>query len=566
MKSYQRWIWKLPEWPTLQFDAQRIQTRLAAARKSQGLLLGKAEMIGLEGLQPHIRDSLTQEALTTSSIEGEKLDPESVRSSVARRLGLDTTGAPQAEGKRNIEGLVDVLQDATLNTESALTLDRLCNWHGALFPTGFSGMQRIDVGALRAVPMEIVSGSIGHTKVHYAAPPAEGLADQVSAFLTWFNQTNPNTGPRPMDGLVRAAVSHLWFETLHPFDDGNGRIGRAILQLALGQDMGQPGRIVTLSRQIESCKDRYYSELERTQRSKSMDVTAWVEWMLEQFSLASEFASPGVIDDLIIYRTGENSYFLVINGACRDLDLDWMRSHLPSDGSVALKDQGNEYAAIALQGPDSEKVLSSLYPSCEIPKRNGISCLAPTQGGIPSFVARTGYTGEDGFELFVPVASGIALWESLLAAGVKPCGLGARDTLRLEMGYPLNGSDLSRDRTPLEAGLDKFSGINDPEKGDFSGRAALERQRAEGLPSRLTPLKLTVSGPPLRSHYPVLSEGVIIGETCSGALSPSLGKGIAMAYLSPSLNSPDTALEIEVRGRRYPATIITLPFYKKPAH
>ncbi len=139
--------------------------------------------------------------------------------------------------------------------------------------------------------MEIVSGAIGHTKVHYAAPPAEGLADQVNAFLTWFNQTNPNTGSRPMDGLVRAAVSHLWFETLHPFDDGNGRIGRAILQLALGQDMGQPGRIVTLSRQIESCKDRYYSELERTQRSKSMDVTAWVEWMLEQFSLASEFAS-----------------------------------------------------------------------------------------------------------------------------------------------------------------------------------------------------------------------------------------------------------------------------------
>ena len=290
MESYQRWIWQLPEWPSLEFDAQRIQTRLAAARKSQGLLIGKAEMIGLQGLQPHIRDSLTQEALTTSSIEGEKLDPESVRSSVARRLGLDTSGAPQAESKRNIEGLIDVLQDATLNTESALTLDRLCNWHGALFPTGFSGMQRINVGALRAVPMEIVSGAIGHTKVHYAAPPAKGLADQVNAFLTWFNQTNPNTGSQPMDGLVRAAVSHLWFETLHPFDDGNGRIGRAILQLALGQDMDQPGRIVTLSRQIESCKDRYYSALERAQRSKSMDVTAWVEWMLEQLSLACDFA------------------------------------------------------------------------------------------------------------------------------------------------------------------------------------------------------------------------------------------------------------------------------------
>ena len=291
MKSYQRWIWELPEWPSLVFDAHRIQPLLAAAKKSQGLILGKAEMVGLEGLQTHIRDSLTQEALTTSAMEGEKLDPESVRSSVARRLGLDTSGAPIREGQRNIEGLIDVLQDATLNTDLPLTLERLCNWHGALFPTGFSGMQRIDVGALRAVPMEIVSGAVGHHKVHYAAPYPEGLAAQVDAFLTWFNQTNPNTGSRPMEGLVRASLSHLWFETLHPFDDGNGRIGRAILQLALGQDMGQAGRIVTLSRQIESCKDQYYSELERAQRSKSMDVTAWVEWMLLQISQASEFAS-----------------------------------------------------------------------------------------------------------------------------------------------------------------------------------------------------------------------------------------------------------------------------------
>jgi len=294
MESYQQWIWQLPAWPGLGFDAHRVQALLAAARKAQGILLGKAEAIGLEGLQPHIRDSLTQEALTTSAIEGEKLDPESVRSSVARRLGLDTSGAPVREGKRNIEGLIDVLQDATLNTDAPLTLARLCSWHGALFPTGFSGMHQIDVGALRSVSMEIVSGAIGHSKLHYAAPPAEGLAAQVDAFLTWFNQTQPKVGPRPLDGLVRAAIAHLWFETLHPFDDGNGRIGRAILQLALGQDMGQPGRIVTLSRQIESCKEQYYSELERAQRSTTMDVTAWVEWMLAQFSLASEFANRSI--------------------------------------------------------------------------------------------------------------------------------------------------------------------------------------------------------------------------------------------------------------------------------
>ena len=277
----------------------------------------------------------------------------------------------------------------------------------------------------------------------------------------------------------------------------------------------------------------------------------------------------GVIDDLIIYRTGETAYFLVINGACRDMDLAWMRSRLPADGAVLLRDLGNDYAAIALQGPDSEKVLRTLYPQSEIPKRNGIATLGESDGFVPSLVARTGYTGEDGFELFVPVkdgskeGNGESLWKSLLAAGVKPCGLGARDTLRLEMGYPLNGSDLSPERTPLEAGLGKFASLDDAAKGDFSGRKALETQRSEGLPSLLTPLKLTVTGPPLRSHYPVLSEGLAVGETCSGALSPSLGEGIAMAYLPPSLSTPGTALEVEVRGRGYAAVVTTLPFYSK---
>ncbi len=301
---------------------------------------------------------------------------------------------------------------------------------------------------------------------------------------------------------------------------------------------------------------------------------AWLESLLTnrvgklavtrgQYTLMLD-AKGGVIDDLIIYRTGEMSYFLVINGACRDLDLEWMRSRLPADGSVVLKDQGDDYAAIALQGPDSEKILRSLYPACEVPKRNGIAPLTSSAAAVSPLVARTGYTGEDGFELFVPVADGIALWESLLAAGVKPCGLGSRDTLRLEMGYPLNGSDLSSERTPLEAGLDRFTGLDDPEKGDFSGRPALEQQRTAGLPSRLTPLKLTVSGPPMRSHYAVFAGDSQIGETCSGALSPSLGEGIAMAYLPPAFSAPGTAVEIEVRGRRYAATITTFPFYKKP--
>jgi len=302
---------------------------------------------------------------------------------------------------------------------------------------------------------------------------------------------------------------------------------------------------------------------------------AWLETLLTnrvgklalargQYSLMLDERG-GVIDDLILYRSGEREYFLVINAACRDLDLEWMRSRLPADGSVVLKDLGDNYAAIALQGPDSERILRALAPGCEVPKRNGISPLPGFEGAVPSLLARTGYTGEDGFELFVPVAKGEALWSALLAAGVKPCGLGCRDTLRLEMGYPLNGSDLSRDRTPLEAGLGKFVSLDDPEKPDFSGRATLESQRRGGLPSTLVPFKLSVQGPPLRAHYPVLSEGKVVGETSSGALSPTLGEGIAMAYLPVALSVPATSLEIEVRGRRYPAIVTTLPFYKKPA-
>lgn len=271
----------------------------------------------------------------------------------------------------------------------------------------------------------------------------------------------------------------------------------------------------------------------------------------------------GVIDDLIIYRISEESYFLVINAACRDIDLEWMRAHLPNDGTVDLTDLGHEYAAVALQGPDSENILRSLYPSCEVPRRNGITALSASSGGIAELVARTGYTGEDGFELFVTVREGETLWNRLLAAGVKPAGLGCRDTLRLEMGYPLNGSDLSREHTPLEAGLGKFVSLDDPAKPQFSGRKALENQRSAGLPAILTPLKLTVHGPPMRSHYSVISEDSVVGETCSGALSPSLGEGIAVAYLPVALSIPGTQLEIEVRGRRYPASVTTLPFYKK---
>lgn len=268
----------------------------------------------------------------------------------------------------------------------------------------------------------------------------------------------------------------------------------------------------------------------------------------------------GVIDDLIIYRTSEKEFFLVINAGRQKEDLSWLTQHLPKTDDIVMNDQSSDYAAFALQGPRAEALLSEVLPEVVIPQRNGIAVIPSFRRGL---VARTGYTGEDGFEIFVHVDDVAALWKKFVATGAIPCGLGARDTLRLEMGYPLNGSDLSMTRTPLEAGLEKFVALNDPLKPDFIGRSALEEQRTQGIKFRLTPIKLLEIGPPLRAHYAVYSNDELLGETTSGALSPSLSEGIALAYLPVKFTSSKTPLDIEVRGRRFKAEVTTLPFYKK---
>lgn len=268
----------------------------------------------------------------------------------------------------------------------------------------------------------------------------------------------------------------------------------------------------------------------------------------------------GVIDDLILYRIREEDFFFVVNASRREEDVTWLREHLPADQSVTLVDHSDQYAAFALQGPEAERVLKKVMPAIETPKRNGIAMIPNRQAGL---IARTGYTGEDGFEIFLSHHDALECWRELVAAGAKPCGLGARDTLRLEMGYPLNGSDLSMTRTPLEAGLEKFVSLDDELKGNFIGRAALEKQRAAGLKFRLTPLKLVAGGPPLRSHYSIYAGETLLGETTSGAFSPSLGEGIAMAYLPIEWSELGKIVEIEVRGKHYKAEVTTLPFYKK---
>jgi aminomethyltransferase len=262
----------------------------------------------------------------------------------------------------------------------------------------------------------------------------------------------------------------------------------------------------------------------------------------------------GVIDDLIAYRTAENDYFLVVNASMINEDFFWMAGH--QDEQATLRNESDLWAGMAIQGPLATEIFAEVCPDDVLPPRNGITTTAA--GAV---VCRTGYTGEDGFEFFCPADEGLSYWEKFLSAGAAPCGLGSRDTLRLEMGYPLNGNDLSPERTPIEAGLGFFC---DLEKGDFIGRETLTRQKSDGPAIKLTALQYTEKGPPPRAHYPVTSaDGGVIGELASGALSPSLMTGIGMAYLPVEFSKLGTDLNIDVRGRLFPAKVVKKPFYKK---
>lgn len=263
----------------------------------------------------------------------------------------------------------------------------------------------------------------------------------------------------------------------------------------------------------------------------------------------------GIIDDLIVYRTGLEEFLLVVNASKISEDTEWMT---PKIGlSALLRNDSDAFGSLAVQGPKSSSLFTAVFHS-QPPARNRILLLA--YGGTKIYIAGTGYTGEEGFELFFPRSLSETLWDAILAAGAQPCGLGARDTLRLEMCYPLNGVDLSPEHTPLEAGLGFFVDLT---KEDFVGKAALLAQKETGLRFKLSAIKVTDKSPPIRSHYPILAGGNRIAETTSGALSPSLGSGIAMAYLPLEYSKSGTQLEIEIRQKTYLAVVNPKPFYRK---
>lgn len=288
-----KYIHQLSDWPTFQWDAKALSRPLAAVRHRQGRLFGQMQALGFPLQQEAILATLTQDVLKSSEIEGEILDKEQVRSSIARRLGMESAAVLPAD--RNVEGVVEMMLDATQNYLEPLTDERLFAWHASLFPTGRSGMARIVVGAWRddkAGPMTVISGPFGKERVHYQAPGAELVPKEMKRFLDWFS------GPHESDPVLVAGLAHLWFVTIHPFDDGNGRIARAIADMALARSEDSPQRFYSMSAQIRVERKGYYDILERTQKAADLDITPWLEWFLQCLDRAIEGAE-GILDGVL---------------------------------------------------------------------------------------------------------------------------------------------------------------------------------------------------------------------------------------------------------------------------
>ncbi|NBY26024.1 MAG: Fic family protein [Betaproteobacteria bacterium] len=278
------YIWQASDWPSWRYDLAALAQSLADVSRAQGLLMGRLADVGMALRDQASLSALTEDVIKTSEIEGEQLNVESVRSSIARRLGVDIGALAPVD--RHVEGVVEMVLDATANCNAGVTRDRLFGWHAALFPTGYSGLVRINVGDWRddtTGPMQVVSGPLGRQRMHFEAPPADRLQSETDRFINWANSAS-NEPP-----LIKAGLAHLWFVTLHPFDDGNGRIARAVGDLFLARADGSPQRFYSLSAQIQRERKAYYDILERTQK-QSLDVTEWLAWFLETLHRAVDEA------------------------------------------------------------------------------------------------------------------------------------------------------------------------------------------------------------------------------------------------------------------------------------
>ena len=284
VRRINQYIRDLKDWPRFHWKQERLSTRLSTVRHRQGRLIGRMEALGFPLQEEAVLQVLTEEIIKSSEIEGEILDREQVRSSIARRLGMDIGGLTASD--RNVEGVVEMMLDATQRYAEPLTEERLFGWHAALFPTARSGMTKITVGAWRddqSGPMQVVSGPMGKEKIHYQAPGASRLKREMKKFLDWFNKDDGT------DLVLKAGIAHLWFVTIHPFDDGNGRIARAITDMMLARSEKSAQRFYSMSAQIRQERKAYYDILERTQKG-DLEITPWLEWFLDCLNRAFDGA------------------------------------------------------------------------------------------------------------------------------------------------------------------------------------------------------------------------------------------------------------------------------------
>ncbi len=290
------YIWQLKQWPKLSWSSESLLPLISQARLAQGKLLTKVASLGFKLSKEAQADILTEEAVTTSAIEGERLNRDSVRSSVARHLGLPAVGL--APANRSVDGLVEALLDATQHYDTPLTAARLKRWQAALFPTGYSGLRKIRTGQWRGPeqPMQVVSGAVGRERVHYEAPSGSRVEKEIKQFLAWWKASATRE-----DGLLRSGLAHLYFVTIHPFEDGNGRIARALTEMALAQDERQPTRYYSLSSQIMEERNAYYRVLETNQKGDG-NVTPWLQWYLSCYTRAVEHAEQ-LIGDVLTKAT-----------------------------------------------------------------------------------------------------------------------------------------------------------------------------------------------------------------------------------------------------------------------
>lgn len=289
-----RFIHENPDWPGLDWDISKLSSRLATLRYREGRLIGRMEGLELDLRQEANLGTLTEDVVKSSAIEGETLNRDEVRSSIARQLGLDA-GRLVTSG-RNVDGIVEMMVDATRDFAAPLTAERLFGWHSALFPTGRSGMQRITTGGWRTGatgPMQVVSGPFGRETVHFEAPHADRLEAEMAAFLEWFN------APSSTDPVLRAGIAHFWFVTIHPFEDGNGRIARAIADMSLARADRSAERFYSMSAQIEAERKTYYERLEAQQRN-GLDITAWLDWFLDCLGRAVDQAE--AVLETVVYK------------------------------------------------------------------------------------------------------------------------------------------------------------------------------------------------------------------------------------------------------------------------